>query len=70
MSSQPPDGRHVTDLAEILHTILDIKKNPGTRRRAFCDLLCQRYGSVKFPIHLFILASIIDFLSDLKLINF
>ena len=28
MSSQPPDGRHVTDLAKILHTILDIKKIP------------------------------------------
>jgi len=27
MSSQPPDGRHVTDFAEILHTIWDMKKN-------------------------------------------
>ena len=23
-------GRHVTDFAEILHTIWDMKKNPGT----------------------------------------
>ena len=30
MSSQPPDGQHVTDFAEILHTIWDMKKNPGT----------------------------------------
>ena len=28
MSSQPPDGRHVTDLAEILHPIWDMKKIP------------------------------------------
>ena len=28
MSSQPPDGRHVTDFAEILHTIWDMKKIP------------------------------------------
>ncbi len=27
MSSQLPDGRHVTDFAEILHTIWDMKKN-------------------------------------------
>ena len=26
MSSQPPDGRHVTDFAEILQTIWDMKK--------------------------------------------
>ena len=26
MSSQPPDGRHVTDFAEILHTTWDLKK--------------------------------------------
>ena len=26
MSSQPPDGQHVTDFAEILHTIWDMKK--------------------------------------------
>ena len=26
MSSQPPNGRHVTDFAEILHTIWDMKK--------------------------------------------
>jgi len=26
MSSQPPDGQHVTDLAKILHTIWDMKK--------------------------------------------
>ena len=32
MSSQPPDGRHVTDFAEILHTIWDMKKNLRTRR--------------------------------------
>ena len=32
MSSQPPDGRHVTDFAENLHTIRDMKKNPRTRR--------------------------------------
>ena len=34
MSSQPPDGRHVTDFAEILHTIWDMKKksqNPKMR---------------------------------------
>ena len=30
LSSQPPDGQHVTDFAEILHTIWDMKKNPGT----------------------------------------
>ena len=28
MSSQPPNGRHVTDFAEILHTIWDMKKIP------------------------------------------
>ena len=28
MSSQPPDGRHVTDFAEILHKIWDMKKIP------------------------------------------
>ena len=32
MSSQPPDGRHVTDFAEILHTTWDMKKNSGTQR--------------------------------------
>ena len=28
MSSQPPDGRHVTDFAEILHITWDMKKIP------------------------------------------
>ena len=28
ISSQPPDGQHVTDFAEILHTIWDTKKIP------------------------------------------
>jgi hypothetical protein len=28
MSSQPPDGQHVTDFAEILHTIWNMKKIP------------------------------------------
>ena len=28
MLSQPPDGQHVTDFAEILHTIWDMKKIP------------------------------------------
>ena len=43
-------GRHVTDFAEILHTIWDMKKNAGTRRWAFWDLRGRRYGSGKFPI--------------------
>jgi len=30
MSSQPPDRQHVTDFAEILHTIWEMKKNSGT----------------------------------------
>ena len=28
VSSQPPDARHVTDFAEILHTTWDMKKIP------------------------------------------
>ena len=28
MLTQPPDGQHVTDFAEILHTIWDTKKIP------------------------------------------
>ena len=43
-------GRHVTDFAEILHTIWDMKKNLRTRRWAFWDLRGRRYGSGKFPI--------------------